>query len=488
MRASFDGSLRLRTGLLNNLDLDRGLTTSGDLLFPVSLSEPGRQSLFDADMRLRADLGLFAPGGMVGVKLRVDVLDNIPFGGSADGIPGGTATQEPPPASFILRRAYGEVVTPLGYFAAGRMGHHWGLGMLGNSGDCTDCDSGDAADRLAFATTAVGHIFAFAYDFSATGHLIERDDGIRAVEIEPSAAVRSLAVAILNWRGDSALRRRRIAGKTSFEYGAYYAYRWQDTDIPSSYLPVAHPVDFDGGQVVQRDLRAHAVDAWMRLTHPYFRLEIEAAYLMATVGQASMLPGFETFDPVESDQFGFAFESSFGRWDGVFEAGINAGFASGDPAPGFGARPALDELEPPQPGDLDGPQALPPYDNRVDNFRFHSDYRVDRILFREIIGTVTDAIYVRPHCRVRLVDFGSARLEASVAAIASWAHHAISAPGMERPLGIEIDPTLRYHNDNGFTAQLDYAALIPLAGLDNPSLGMAAQPAQLLRLNLAYGW
>ena len=51
----------------------------------------------------------------------------------------------------------------------------------------------------------------------------------------------------------------------------------------------------------------------------------------------------------------------------------------------------------------DQPQSLKyRRDNRIDNFRFHSDYRVDRILFREIIGTVTDAMYAKPHARLRL--------------------------------------------------------------------------------------
>ena len=49
------------------------------------------------------------------------------------------------------------------------------------------------------------------------------------------------------------------------------------------------------------------------------------------------------------------------------------------------------------PGQFDGPQANLPRDRTVDNFRFHPDYHIDQILFREIIGTITDAIYIRPH-------------------------------------------------------------------------------------------
>jgi hypothetical protein len=34
-------------------------------------------------------------------------------------------------------------------------------------------------------------------------------------------------------------------------------------------------------------------------------------------------------------------------------------------------------------------------DHKITNFRFDPDYRVDMLLFREIIGTVTDALYFK---------------------------------------------------------------------------------------------
>ena len=56
----------------------------------------------------------------------------------------------------------------------------------------------------------------------------------------------------------------------------------------------------------------------------------------------------------------------------------------------------------------------PPRDRTVDNFRFHPDYRIDRILFREIIGTVTDAVYLRPHARATLAKNEAFAVTASV--------------------------------------------------------------------------
>ena len=124
----------------------------------------------------------------------------------------------------------------------------------------------------------------------------------------------------------------------------------------------------------------------------------------------------------------------------------------------------------------------------MDNFRFSSDYRIDRILFREILGTVTDAIYLRPHARFRLLQLGPNALDLSVAVIASRAVYAESTPGGASPLGVEVDPTLAYGGKEGFSAALEHAVLFPLSGLDNPQLGLGAKPAQLLRLRLSYAF
>ncbi|MFT7621815.1 MAG: hypothetical protein ACI9WU_000980 [Myxococcota bacterium] len=482
------GSFRIRGTGFYNLDLDRGPTPSGEVLFPVSAAEPDRQWFFGSDLRVRTDLAIRAPGGVAGFKLRMDVLDNMPLGGSTDGIPGASLTQAPPESFLRIKHAYGEILTPLGYLAAGRMGHHFGLGMLGNGGDCADCDSGDAADRIAFITPLAGHVWALAYDFSAVGHLNERRDESLAIDVEPSAAVRSLSFALLRWDSDSAIKRRLRAGRTTVNYGGFYAYRWQDTDIPANYLPIAAPPEIDAAQVVRRGLTAHAADLWLRVIHPWVRVELEAAFLHAEVEQASAIPGLELANAVTSNQFGVALESEIGPPGGRWVVGLDAGFASGDPAPGFGAQSALSRLTPPQPGDLDGPQGVPPGDTTVDNFRFHRDYRIDRILFREIIGTVTDAAYIRPHARVHLVDWGTSRLVLSAALIASWAHEPTSTLSGDRALGIELDPTLSWVNDDGFSASLEYAVLVPQAGLNNPALGLDARVAQLLRLRAGFGF
>lgn len=482
-----NGYFRTRAEALTNLDLDRGTTPSGQVLFPVSLSQPGRQTFTHFDARLRTDLAVYAPGGIVAVKARIDVLDNLAMGSLPDGIPSATLSQRAPGAESALRvkRAYAEALLPFGLVAAGRMGAHWGLGMTVNGGDCMDCDSGDAADRFALMVPAADHVFALAYDLSAVGPLAPRGIQGRTIGFEPSAHVQSVTFALLNFRDEAARVRRTAANKVTAEYGSYIAYRWQSRDVPATYLPSATPMPITSSQVMERGFKAGAIDAWTRITSRYARVEGEAAYLFAEVDQSSLVPGALLRAPTTSRQLGAALVTSFGHIDGNVFGGLDAGYASGDPAPGFGVRNDAGAT-PPRRGDMDGPQAAPPYDTRVDNFRFHPDYRIDRILFREIIGTVTDAVYLRPHGRVRLGRSTSGEYWFDLAGVASWAAKASSTPGGSAPLGIEIDPTVTYEDKYGFRVALEQATLFPLAGLDNPQRNLSARPAQLWRLRLAW--
>jgi uncharacterized protein (TIGR04551 family) len=480
-----DGYLRARATDYYNLDLDRGLTPSGQPLFPVPQGDPSGQSITGADMRLRTDISIYAPGGMMAVKARIDVLDNVALGSNPAGVPSASATQVSPSNAFAVKRAYGEALTPFGILAAGRIGSTWGLGMFTNGGDCADCNYGDAADRIAFITPLAGHIFALAYDIDQIGPFQTRPPGGTVVDLAPSANVNSVTFAALRYKDDLARQRRRAAGKTTVEYGAYVSHRWQNNDVPATYLPTAQPVAFTGAQLMARGYDATAVDGWARVTHPWFRIEAEWAAAFATIQQASLVPGVLYRVPVTGRQVGAALESEIGPEDSRFVAGLDAGYASGDPSPGFGANVAANSALA-QPGDLNGAKANPPFHTTVDSFQFHPDYFVDRILFREIIGTVTGAVYARPHARLDVLRVAPGVLQASVAAIASTAVYAENTPGGQAPLGVEIDPTLAYASRDGFGIALEYAVLFPLAGLDNPVAHLHAFPAQLARARVMY--
>ena len=481
----WQGYMRVRGALFHNLDLDRGLTPSGEPLFPVPLSDPKAQLLTHFDMRLRSDVALYAPFGGVAAKVRLDIIDNLSLGSAPNGPPSSATGQDPAPLLLRFKRAWAEVVTPIGVLAAGRMGNHWGLGILSHGGDCEDCDGGDASDRIAFATALLDHLFAVSFDFTAAGPLTRRRGGTQVVDVDPTDDARTFTFAFMQRRTAEALDRRLAADETTFDYGACASYRWQEKDVPGSYAPGARPSLLTSRQVVARGYQAVASDVWLRVMHPMFRLEAEAAVVWAEWEQATLVPGVLLNDRVEALQWGVALESDVGPLEGFWAVGLDAGVASGDPAFGFGVYQELGDPAARR-GDLDGPQAVPPHDLRFDNFRFHPDYHVDQILFREIIGTVTDAAYVKPHLGLTYHGLGPGNLRAEVAAIASFALEATSTPGGERPLGVELDASVAYDSTEGFRITVDYAVLFPLAGLDNPQVGLEARPAQLARLRLGY--
>ncbi len=488
---AISGFFRTRGDVLSNLDLDRGTTPSGRPLFAVPLGDPTGQNLFASDMRLRTDLAIYAPFAAAAVKVRMDLIDNLVMG-STPVLSPGTGNSPTPAASpgqfpstlFRLKRAYGEVLTPFGYLAAGRMGNMWGLGMMSNGGDCLDCNSGDAADRVAFVTSLAGHLWAVAYDFSAVGPTQFRRDGTRQLVLDPSTDVQSVSFAFMNVKDDHTRRRRRIAGKVTVEYGILGSYRWQNNDVPAAYLPTAQSAALTPNSVMRRGYKAGVVDGYLRIQTPNFMLEAEVAVLAADVEQASLLPGVLLRDRVTGLQVGGALETTIGAPGSVFIGGLNVGAASGDPAPGFGAYPPAGST--PQAGELDGPQVNLPRDTRLDNFRFHPDYRVDRILFAEIVGTVTDAWYVRPWAKVRMLEFRSYELDLRADGTLSRAFYASSTPGNDAALGMELHAALTWASKDGFDVLAEYAVLFPFAGFNNPAQGLTAQPAQLGRIRLAW--
>ena len=297
------------------------------------------------------------------------------------------------------------------------------------------------------------------------------------VDLDPSDDVRSATVAVLNLRSDLTRERRQRADKTTVEYGAYVSTRWQDRDVPVSWAGQA--IQLGRADWVRRGLRVYAGDAWLRASGAWGEIEAEGVLVRGGFEEASLLPGVHVRQPIAVAQFAAGLRSRFGGESGL-SAGLDGGLASGDAAPGVASQNPADGFA--AAGSLHGAQIDPPRDTRLAEFRMHGDFRVDRILFRELYGAVVDATYLRPHVRWTMPELGAGSLRLELAAIQSWALAAASAPGGQRALGLELDPTLTYATMDGLVAQLQYALLLPQDGLDNPQGGLRAQPAQLARL------
>jgi uncharacterized protein (TIGR04551 family) len=118
----------------------------------------------------------------------------------------------------------------------------------------------------------------------------------------------------------------------------------------------------------------------------------------------------------------------------------------------------------------------------IRNFRFNPAYRVDQILFRDIIGGVTGAWYLKPTARYEFLD----GLAADLSIIYSQAIYASSTPSTDHtPLGIEVDGGLNYKSDDGFLAWLNIGMLQPLDGL---GYGAGGAPSTAPQTDLSRAW
>ncbi|HJZ83774.1 MAG TPA: TIGR04551 family protein [Polyangia bacterium] len=478
---SASGYLRVRTDLFYDLDLNVGTTPSGQSYFPTSAANPADKTLTAADMRLRIDPRLDLGLG-VRIRARVDVLDNVGLGSTPVALPAsdevpysaGATAQKAPADSLRVKRIWGEVTLPIGILAAGRMGAlvSWGTGMFVNSGDCLDCDFGDAGDRIAFETWIADHLFLLAYDLAAVGPGVVRFGQL--IDLDRSDDVRTIAFAVGRVDDARAVARKLVSGRPVWNYGLLASYRWQSRDAPGWYqLPPVGP--FGSAAYVERDLRTGAFDGWGLYQAGPWRAEAEAVLLRGRIGDASPVPGVAFRQAITQTQVGAV--ARLERLGARIAVGAELGYASGDSAPGFGVR--IGAL--PVPGDLDGGQAHPPGDTTVDNFLFNRDYRIDLILWRRIIGRITDALYVRPR-----LEWRPARklvLEGNL--VYSQAMEAASTPSVtSTPLGVEVDLSARYLYDAAFEARLAYGVLAPLDGLR--LLGRAPAPAQTIHFLTAF--
>ena len=493
---ALDGYLRLRLDVLHQLDLDRGPTpTTGQPIFPLPAAGSGH-TFTSTNMRLRLDPTIRVGWG-VSVHARFDVLDNLVLGSTPEGLPatssapmsGASAAQVPPEAgsnsdraSIRVKRAWGEVLLPIGILAGGRMGAliDWGTGFFINSGNDIDADLGDVGDRISFVMPLRELLIGFAFDFSASG---PTSAAIRAdaqpFDLERRDDVRSYALLLTNYQLPEVVERYRRAGRLTLQYGAVAALRTQEIDVPAYYLTGDLGRSYNPRDFVRRDLLAFAGDLWLGLRYRGWTIDVEAATLFSRIANASLLPGTEFLQAITARQFGGVARVQHG-WSRL-RLGLELGFASGDDAPGFGVRAPLSQLGA-QAGDIDGPQVKIPGDTTVNNFRFSPDYHVDQILWRRIIGTVTDAFYVRPSASWEPLHY----LTLDAALITSMAIEPGSAPGGQRPLGVELDLGVRFRIERSCELSATYAVLAPLAGLRNLELGLDARPAQLFHLLLAY--
>ena len=487
-----DGYFRFRTDYFKNFHLgfNDDATLGGGAPFrrPIGCGladKPCGETLKSANMRLRLEPVINIDED-TSVHFQVDVLDNVvlgstPDGSFGDGTPAPTniplnafsGGQVPPEAgrnsnhdSIRVKRAWAEVMTPLGLLKFGRMPSHWGMGILANAGGndpfhgTTDMDSdfGDTADRFMFGTMIPGTDYRFAVgtDWASTSPsaaqtdiFANRYDG-QAWDLDDNDDVYQWLFVLARMDSPELFQDKVDRGETALNYGAYFVYRTQDWDYSPSNFQGAAP---DPGRLEPRSAKAYIPDVWLHLARKKVEFEMEA---VAIFGKIDELTDIGVDKSLDIRQFGGVAKLNFKLAEDKLRLGVEAGYASGDQW----------DNSPEGATNVRDARALSdnPGDTTLSAFRFDFDYEVDLILFRELLGTVTNATYFKPNLSYDLTKSFNFRAQS----VFSFANVPVATPGNSNMYGIELDADIGYHNE-GFFAGLSYGVLFPLGAMDHPS-------------------
>jgi hypothetical protein len=122
----------------------------------------------------------------------------------------------------------------------------------------------------------------------------------------------------------------------------------------------------------------------------------------------------------------------------------------------------------------------------ITSFTFHRDYRVDLILFRQILGAVTNAAYFKPFIAHELLSTEELTLSTRLDVMYAAAMRPSGTPGDGDHWGLELDGQLGLETRSGFNASLTLGLLLPMDALADPVSGDNADPVFAMRG--FFGW
>ena len=379
--------------------------------------------------------------------------------------------------SITVKRVWAEWVTPVGQLRFGRMPHHWGLGMVFNSGDGPDDDYQTTVDRAQIISgiKSLDLYASAAFDFPNEGPTsdtlsLERGQPYDIAQLDD---VNQYVFTIARKKSPELLKAALNKGDLVLNGGLQLLYRQQ-------LLATDGAGTCDGGAsqaaalgckpstelgFVRRGAQMWMPDLWLQLLYRGFRFEAEVATIQGSIDNISTAPrvtGGANRDYTLSS-WGLATEIEQKLAEDKLQLGFKFGWASGDAdveslAPGSGFQS--------QNGD-----------KTVSTFRFHPSYGLDLILYRNILSRVQGTYYFRPSVKYDFLrDPNGQKLGGGIAAMWSRASEFMQTPGHDRDLGVEVNGQIYFQskdgslNDDldrqgGFFAKLEYAVLFPMAGL-----------------------
>ncbi|HET6282171.1 MAG TPA: TIGR04551 family protein [Polyangia bacterium] len=540
----FDGYLRLRADYMHNFFLGQGYTNlqrvdahgisfNGTPPFPTPLECPvpemagavtnapgqpgaacGHKNVGGANLRLRIEPTINVTD-QVRVHTQFDVLDNTLLGSTPDSLiglnrlptdpPGGASanylytTQYPPEvgqngfvSSIRAKRAWAEIDTEFGSLRFGRMPWHWGRGIAYNDGNCPDCDGGTSVDRVMALTQLYGHQMALSWDLGAQGLTSQqlrygRDvPGGYPIDLSQNDDVFQAMGAITKIDNPVRLRERIDRGDVVVNYGLQLVYRNQGNDVlvdpqqqpASGAATTTEPPNRE--QLPKKLLAINAIvftpDVWFKLYFKALTIEFEGIGVFGKVDHPGPLAADDT--QMTLRQLGWVMASELRLYRDTLFIGFETGGATGDQAedPSSYLNYRWKFVQQPH------------NDHRLNDFKFSPDYHIDQILHRQIVGTVTNTIYVKPQVAYWFDLQNTRQLGLNGGVIYRMAQVPVATPGNSLSYGLEMNVGVNYRNTaEGFYCGATWAVLWPLGALERPATiwfqdAAGATAAQMLRI------
>ncbi len=486
-----DGYFRLRGDLLRHMDFDNRVNWEQGTVPRYQALSDGHADFSSTNMRLRVEPRINITEQLQVIST-VDLLDNLVLGSTPDSLYVNTPYrpvdilsfgQLPPQQgvnsltnSIVVKRLWARM-TALNEqleLRIGRMPDHFGLGLLYNNGDCLDCDYGLSVDRISLAVRAFDHVFMPMIDWVGRGPQVRPFGTHDPAPIDALSADDTMQYALRVMREDHPddIRDAVNHGRRVVNYGLSNAFRWQahyyspalypNSVPPGLFDPAVEPSAdlINPTPTERRDAFLYVGDVYAKYYFGLFELASEVAVQAGTFSDAAIN---QQLMQTSVFKLGGAFEGRYRtRPDGMgIQLSLKGGAASGDGRQGFGA---LDRADTQRGGT----------DTNLHNFQFSPDYHIDLLMFRRMIGAVTDAWYVRPEVAYRFDDKVMGRVNAVYSqAVNGKSTPSATAGSSSTPMGLEFDAELMYgsearRQEAQLMASLAGGILFPLGAFNNP--------------------
>lgn len=525
LRFEHHGLFRFRPEMLVGGDLGPGSSSVPEPIGFTTGLQPDASALSWASIRLRYEPTMFI-GSNLEIHLGLDAFDNYVLGshpasaGRPDLVTDLLGDSQSPPSSgsvgwkdaLLVRQAWmrWNAFDTID-LRAGRMLDHYGLGIYRNDGACEDCDFGSVVDRVVAGFSVSGFRIEAAWEFTAVGattdlaFVSDRAADGQPKDLGQEDDVTTYVLKVGSYPTSMAeLHERSLLLDDKREWAVDWSLFSAFTDQPRSSseqideasvecaaegeLANGQPIQgYDCIRLFQRDAFFWRPGLWLKAesrpaVDEQFRIELELAGVFGEVKHPQRL--FEGDDEVAKtfQSLGLALEVAWHR--AALGLGIDAGFATGDDGEHIGVLDGQDVVDPDDDAYATN-DALRGNEN-ITSFFFNRDYHLDLILFRQVIGAVTNAAYFKPWVSAEVLRTDDMKLGVRLDVLYALAMRPSGTPGDGNSWGLEVDAKVMLDLTSGFNASFAVGVLVPLDALDDATTGASSDPAGAVRALL--GW